>query len=146
VAFSDDIGYGGPRSLLYASIAYRHHETRSLIQFSSQDLPVVRASNDLFRDRRCRRPDLLAWILRMLDQIIQVGLRLIFALVVLMMFINYFYMIFSPTSWFALPNWLRLQGVLTIERYGKGWGAIQIRILSAIISATISWVGFDMLR
>jgi hypothetical protein len=89
---------------------------------------------------------LLAWILRMLNQIIQVGLCVIFALVVLMVLVNSFYMIFSPASWFALPSWLRLQGVLTIERYGKGWGAIQIRVLGAIILATICWVGFDMLR
>ena len=66
-------------------------------------------------------------------------------IVLVFVMINACVMIWSPEAWFKLPRWLRLQGVLTIEQYGRGWGAAQLRILGAIILFTIFWVGYDLL-
>lgn len=68
-----------------------------------------------------------------------------FALTVAILFINALYMLVSPTAWFALPGWLGLQGVLSRERYGKGGGALQVRILGGILLATLLWLGFSLL-
>jgi hypothetical protein len=83
--------------------------------------------------------------MRMLDRALQIGMWGAAALTAAIMLINALYMIISPAAWFALPKWLRLQGVLTFDRYGAGWGGMQVRILGGIAFVTILWVGFRLL-
>jgi hypothetical protein len=83
--------------------------------------------------------------LRMLDQMLHIGLWVAFAIVATIMLINAFYMLISPKAWFALPQWLRLQGVMTLERYGNRWGALRVRALGAIIIVTAIWITSELL-
>jgi hypothetical protein len=55
-------------------------------------------------------------------------------------------MLVSPRTWFRLPGWLRAQGTLTERQYGRGWGAVQLRIGGCVVLASIGWIVFDMLR
>jgi hypothetical protein len=83
--------------------------------------------------------------LRMLDKLFHIGLRAAFAVTATIMLINAFYMLISPKAWSALPRWLRLQGVLTLERYGNRWGALQVRVLGAIVIVTAVWIATELL-
>lgn len=65
-------------------------------------------------------------------------------LVGVVMTINAAFMLASPRSWFRLPAWIRAQGSLIEDKYGSGWGAIQIRVTGALILAAITWVLYDM--
>jgi hypothetical protein len=80
----------------------------------------------------------------MLDRYLRIGIWAAFGFTIAMMLVNSVYMLVSPTAWFALPKCVRLQGVLTFDRYGKGWGALQVRILGAIITLTIVWIGIRL--
>jgi hypothetical protein len=82
--------------------------------------------------------------LRMLERLLHIGLWVMFAVTVTIMLINAFYTLISPKAWFALPGWLRLQGVFTWERYGSRWGALQVRVLGAIIIVTAAWIATEM--
>ena len=64
------------------------------------------------------------------------------AVAVLAVSVNAMYMLVSPRSWFRLPGWIRLNGTLTEKRYGIGWGALQVRILGAILLITLGWIAF----
>jgi hypothetical protein len=66
-------------------------------------------------------------------------------LVGLVMTINAAVMLASPRAWFRLPPWLMARGSLTEDRYGGGWGAVQIRLTGAVILAAVAWVLYDML-
>jgi hypothetical protein len=65
-------------------------------------------------------------------------------LVGVVMAINAAFMFVSPRAWFRLPAWLKAQGSLTEERYATGWGAVNIRLMGAVILAAIAWVLYDM--
>jgi hypothetical protein len=60
----------------------------------------------------------------------------------LVLTINALYMLISPRAWFRLPEFLRLNGSLT-EKYAKGLGADQVRLLGAIFLAVIGWALYD---
>lgn len=60
--------------------------------------------------------------------------------------INAAFMLASPRTWFRLPGWLRAQGSLAADKYSRGWGAIQVRLLGGIILGAIVWVLYDILR
>ncbi len=66
-------------------------------------------------------------------------------LTAVVMVINAGFMLASPRAWFRLPAWLRAQGSLTEDKFSTGWGAIQIRLLGALILGTIVWVVYDFL-
>ena len=57
--------------------------------------------------------------------------------------VNASVMLVSPKHWFGLPNWIFLKGSLTQSRYGRGWGAIEVRLAGAIMLGTIGWVLYD---
>jgi hypothetical protein len=82
--------------------------------------------------------------LRMLDRIIHTAVWGAFGITVTIMLVNAFYMVISPDAWFRLPRWLGLQGVLTRDRYGSGWGALQLRILGVIIIVTLAWIAYGL--
>lgn len=67
------------------------------------------------------------------------------AIVVILMVVNASVMLVSPRAWFKLPSWLRAQGTLTEERYGGGWGAVQLRLGGAFILGSIIWIIYDLL-
>jgi hypothetical protein len=52
---------------------------------------------------------------------------------ILLMGINSLFMVTSPTAWFRLPLWLRATGSLKPEKYTRGFGAVQVRIVGAAI-------------
>jgi predicted Na+-dependent transporter len=56
--------------------------------------------------------------------------------------INALYMLFSPSAWYRLPEWMQFSGSLRLkrEKYSAGLGALQIRILGAIFLAVIFWL------
>lgn len=70
--------------------------------------------------------------------------RVVAALIGLLMLINASFMLVSPRAWFRLPSWLRAQGTMTEEKYGKGWGAVQVHIAGALMIGVLVWVLYDM--
>lgn len=70
--------------------------------------------------------------------------RIIAAIVGLLMLINALFMLASPRAWFRLPSWLRANGPMTEEKYGSGWGAIQVQLAGAIMIGVLVWVIYDM--
>ena len=71
---------------------------------------------------------------------------IVVVLVVSLMIINASVMLVSPRAWFKMPGWLRAQGALTENKYGSGWGALQLRIGGALILLSIGWVTYELLR
>jgi hypothetical protein len=71
---------------------------------------------------------------------------IIVALVAVLMVVNAFVMLVSPRAWFRMPGWLRAQGTLTEDRYGRGWGAVQLRLGGALILGSIGWVIYQVSR
>jgi uncharacterized protein YjeT (DUF2065 family) len=59
--------------------------------------------------------------------------------------INGLYMLVSPRAWYRLPHWFRASGGLSEEKYGSGWGAIQVRLVGATFLAVTAWVLYDVL-
>lgn len=59
--------------------------------------------------------------------------------------VNALFMLVSPRAWYRLPKWFRASGGLSEEEYGRGWGAIQVRIAGAIALAMTAWVVYDFL-
>jgi hypothetical protein len=55
-----------------------------------------------------------------------------FAIFAVVWVFNGLIMLVSPRAWFRLPSWLAFQGSLTEAKYGRGLGAIQVRLLGAI--------------
>ena len=58
---------------------------------------------------------------------------------------NAILMLISPRTWFRLPSWIRLSGSLVEEKFGRGWGGIQVRALGGLFLAVISWFLFEAL-
>ena len=71
---------------------------------------------------------------------------LMLALLGVVIAINALYMAMSPHAWFRLPKWVRMQGSATEERFGSGWGAIQVRIAGVVVLGILCWVLYDVLR
>jgi hypothetical protein len=70
----------------------------------------------------------------------------LFALLGLVLTINAAFMLLSPRRWFRLPNWLGGgHGTLTEDRYGTGWGAIQVRIMGALGLVIVGWALYIIL-
>lgn len=65
--------------------------------------------------------------------------------VVLAVGLNTVYMLVSPQAWFRLPGWIRLNGSLTEKKYGSGWGAVQVRLLGAVMLAVFVWMAHRVL-
>lgn len=65
--------------------------------------------------------------------------------VVLALTINGTIMVVSPRRWFRLPAWLRTTGTLTERQYASGWGAIQVRVMGAILLGMMAYVVWDLL-
>lgn len=70
--------------------------------------------------------------------------RVIAVIVAVVMVINASFMLVSPRAWFRLPSWLRAQGTMREDRYGSGWGALQVRVGGALVLVAIAWVIYDM--
>lgn len=51
-------------------------------------------------------------------------------------------MLVSPKAWFRMPFWIRLSGSLRERDYGSGWGAIQVRLLGALLLVVMIWVPY----
>ena len=47
--------------------------------------------------------------------------------------VNGVFMISSPRVWCRLPGWVAWRGSLTEKRYGHGLGALQVRLVGAIL-------------
>lgn len=67
------------------------------------------------------------------------------AYVGVVMFVNGLFMLTSPKAWFRLPWWIAAHGSLTEEKYGTGWGAIEVRVTGAVMVVAIVWVLYDIL-
>jgi hypothetical protein len=80
----------------------------------------------------------------MLERMLHIGVWVGFAVTAIIMLFNAFYMLISPKAWFALPRWLGLQGVLKPEQYGNRWGALQVRVLGAIIIVAAAWIATEL--
>jgi hypothetical protein len=59
--------------------------------------------------------------------------------------VNALFMLASPRAWFRLPRWIGVQGSLTEEKYGSGWGGIQVRLTGGISLGFIAWVLYHSL-
>ena len=55
-------------------------------------------------------------------------------------------MLISPSKWFDLPDWISLRGYFNRDKYGHGWGAVQVRVAGLAISALIAYMVFLTLR
>ena len=80
----------------------------------------------------------------MIGRSLHIGIWVAFAITVTVMLVNAFYMLVSPKAWFSLPGWLGLQGVMTKERYGTRWGALQVRALGALIIVSAAWIVVEL--
>jgi hypothetical protein len=60
--------------------------------------------------------------------------------------VNATVMLISPRVWFKLPTWIRAQGTLSERKNSQGFGALEIRILGALMLAAITWVVYDFLK
>jgi hypothetical protein len=58
--------------------------------------------------------------------------------------VNGLYMLVSPRAWYRLPPWFRASGGLSEDKYGSGWGAIQVRLVGATFVAVSAWVLYDV--
>ena len=67
------------------------------------------------------------------------------AIVVIGLIINGLCMLVSPRAWYRLPHWFRASGGLPEEKYGRGWGAIQVRLVGATFLGGIAWVIYDVI-
>ena len=65
-------------------------------------------------------------------------------LTILIVAVNAAFMLTSPKAWFKLPGWILAKGGLTEGKYSTGWGALQVRILGAIILGVIGWALIDI--
>lgn len=54
-------------------------------------------------------------------------------LTLVMMSVNAFFMLFSPRLWFRLPGWIRGNARFTDDQHGSGLGALQVRMLGAVV-------------
>ena len=70
----------------------------------------------------------------------------IVVIVGVMMFVNAVFMLASPSAWFRLPRWLRAQGTLTEDAFGRGWGAVTVRLAGAVVLAVMAWVVYSSLN
>ena len=66
----------------------------------------------------------------------------ILVVVVIVSLINGVYMVASPKAWFRLPRWIKAQGSLSEAQFANGWGAVQVRIVGALILAALLWAGY----
>jgi len=80
----------------------------------------------------------------MLDLLLQIAVRCLIAITLILGLVNAGYMLISPTAWHALPEWLRIRK-LGVKKYGQGWSAMQVRIMGALILATVLWMGYIVL-
>jgi hypothetical protein len=59
--------------------------------------------------------------------------------------VNALFMLLSPQAWFRLPDWFPARSSsMTEERYGSGWGGIEVRLAGAAMLALIVWVLYDI--
>lgn len=59
--------------------------------------------------------------------------------------INAVFMLSSPRRWFKLPAWLRATGPFTEDKHATGLGAVQIRLVGAVVLAGTAWFGYEVL-
>ena len=59
--------------------------------------------------------------------------------------INAAIMLVSPRTWFKLPTWIRAQGTISERRNSRGFGALELRLLGAVMLTAIVWVIYDSL-
>jgi len=58
--------------------------------------------------------------------------------------VNALFMLISPRAWFRLPDWFPTRSSsMTEEKYGSGWGAVQVRLTGALLLAVILYVLYD---
>jgi hypothetical protein len=70
----------------------------------------------------------------------------IFACIVVAgIFVNASFMLVSPKAWFRLPSWLLLKGTLKEKKYAEGSGAIDVRLLGALMLGAVAWALHDLL-
>jgi hypothetical protein len=60
--------------------------------------------------------------------------------------INAAVMLVSPRTWFKLPTWIRAQGTISERKNSRGFGALELRLLGALMLAAIVWVIYDSLK
>lgn len=68
----------------------------------------------------------------------------VLATVALPFVVNGLYMLVSPRAWYRLPGWFRASGGMSEEKYGRRWGAVQVRLTGATYLAVICWVFYDI--
>jgi hypothetical protein len=67
------------------------------------------------------------------------------ALVGAVIAVNASFMLASPKAWFRLPSSILAKGTLTEKKFASGWGAMEVRIVGAIMLGTIGWVLYHSL-
>lgn len=60
--------------------------------------------------------------------------------------INAAVMLVSPRTWFKLPTWIRAQGTISERKNSHGFGALELRLLGALMLAAIVWVIYDSVK
>ena len=64
----------------------------------------------------------------------------------LLFLVNGAVMVLSPRRWFELPAWLAsVRGRLRPEKYSNGLGAVQVRIMGALLLCLLTWILVDAL-
>ena len=55
--------------------------------------------------------------------------------------INAAVMLVSPRTWFKLPTWIRAQGTISERKNSRGFGALELRLLGALMLACSYYLG-----
>ncbi len=74
-----------------------------------------------------------------------IGWILVAAVVCVCVF-NAVVMIISPKTWFSLPDWISAKGTLRPERYERGTGTLQIRLLGAVALAFMFYLIYSAVK
>ena len=82
-----------------------------------------------------QQPQHLKWVLAIC----------VFAIVALPFVVNGMFMLVSPRAWYRLPHWFRASSGLSEQKYGRGWGAVQVRLVGATYLAVAVWVLYDII-
>ncbi len=69
--------------------------------------------------------------------------RICAVLFALVWLINASFMLASPRAWFRLPKWFTVYGRLREEKHSSGRGAIEVRILGAMLLGAFAWIIYD---
>ena len=82
----------------------------------------------------------------MTERLLETGAWVVLAMMTGFVLVNAVCMLLLPQAWFSLPRWLRLQGSQARNLYEDRWRPLHLRVLGAVILATVGLIAFALTR